>query len=119
MDFSGLHVLAVEDESMVAFMIEDMLNELGCTADFAWRVPQGVEMADRGHYDLALLDVNLAGETVRPVALKLRERGVPIVFASGYGSAAALEGFEGTPTVGKPFVIDDLRKAFSKALGKR
>src|SRR5581483_6620549 len=81
-------VLVIEDEALVAMLIEDMLNDLGVTsvgpaADLA----SAVEMARNAEFDFALLDVNLAGERSFPAADVLIERGMPFAFVTGYGAA--------------------------------
>ena len=86
----GLRVLVVEDEALVAMQLEDMLDELGCVVvDVAGTVSRGVALAADAAVALdgAILDVNLGGEKVYPVAERLAARGVPFVFCTGYGVA--------------------------------
>lgn len=72
----------------VAFMLEDMLGELGHeVVGLAMRLPQALQMAQEVELDFAILDINLAGRMSFPVAEVLASRGVPFIFASGYGSA--------------------------------
>jgi CheY-like chemotaxis protein len=98
---TGLRVLVVEDEPVVAMCLEDILEELGCvTIGPASRLAEGLELAERGALDAAILDINLFGERSTPIAEALRARGVPFVFASGYGSPP--EGF-GAAMIGKPY----------------
>ncbi len=81
-------VLLVEDEALIALMLEDMLEGMDCAITaLAPRVPLGVNLAETGDFDLALLDVNVAGENVEPVADALAARGIPYIFATGYGAA--------------------------------
>jgi CheY-like chemotaxis protein len=96
-------VLLVEDEGLVALMLEDLLEDLGCEvaaslasvrAALAW-----IEAG--GSADMALLDVNLSGEPVFPVADALSARGVPFAFATGYGEGHDPR-FKGAPLLGKP-----------------
>ncbi len=98
-----LRVLLVEDEGLVAMMLEDLLEDLGCevagslasvAAALAW-----IEAG--GAADMALLDVNLSGETVFPVAEALKARGVPFAFATGY-DADHDPRFRDAPLLGKP-----------------
>ena len=120
MPLEGLHVMVVEDESAVALVVESMLEDLGCVVEAsAWRVPQALEFAATRPLDLAVLDVNIAGEKVFPVASLLRERGVPFVFATGYGAAGLPEGFRDTPVIAKPFRPPDLEKAIDQALDRK
>jgi len=103
-------VLVVEDETMVAMLVEDMLVDLGCeVAAVAGSLAAGLQAAGEPSLDAAILDVNLNGEKSFPVAALLRERGVPFAFATGYGARGLDEPFAGTPTLQKPFTIEDLR----------
>lgn len=110
-------VLLVEDESLVLMMIEDMLFELGA-ADI--EVAMGLEQAKRvvasSAFDVAVLDVNLAGEKSYPVAEMLRQRGIPLLFATGYGSKGHDPAWQDAPTITKPFDTRDLAKAVSSLL---
>ena len=98
-------VILVEDEPLVALMMEDLLIDLGCeiAASFSSLSPALAWLAAQVRLpDGAVLDVNLGGgETVFPLALALRARGVPFVFATGYGVLPS-EGFDETPLILKP-----------------
>src|SRR5882762_9114716 len=79
-------ILVVEDELMIRMLLEDMLGELGYTvAAEAARVEEALEAAKNADFDLAILDVNLNGQPISPVADALVARGRPFVFATGYG----------------------------------
>lgn len=82
----GKRVLVVEDEFLIAMLIEEMLDDAGCVVvgPFA-RVADALTAARTETVDVALLDVNVAGEPVFPVAYQLEERGVPFLFVTGYG----------------------------------
>jgi CheY-like chemotaxis protein len=84
---SAFRVLVVEDEGLVAMMLEDLLDDMGCeVAGSLASVAQAMAWIDGGgRADAALLDVNLGGETVFPVAEALTARGVPFAFTTGYG----------------------------------
>lgn len=82
-----LHILIVEDEMLPAMLLEVALVDAGHDARKAARLPKAMELAQAEHFDAAVLDVNLAGERVFPLAALLREQGVPFMFASGYGEA--------------------------------
>src|SRR5215213_3855597 len=102
----GLRVLVVEDETMVAMMVEDLLADLGCTVvDVAGTVRRALTIVTNEDVilDGAILDINIGGEKVFPVAEALATRGVPFVFATGYGTAGLDARFLGTPTLAKPF----------------
>jgi CheY-like chemotaxis protein len=110
----GLRLLVVEDEAMVAMLIEDMLTELGCVIiDIAPSVSKAVRLVDdKGEMlDGAILDVNLGGEKVFPVADALALRGVPFLFATGYGPAGLSERYPGVTTLTKPFRVSALEQA--------
>lgn len=116
---AGLRVFAVEDESLVAMQLEDMLDELGCTViGLAMRVRRAMEMLDRGEpIDVAVLDVNIAGEKVFPVAERLEAAGVPFLFATGYGRAGLDGQWLDRPVVQKPYTIDQIAAAIAEARG--
>ena len=89
-DFSpaGLRVFIVEDEFQVLLLLEDMLAELGCfVVGVSSTVSSALDKAQTCEADAAILDVNLAGQKVYPVAERLRHRGTPIIFSTGYGLA--------------------------------
>ena len=110
-------VLLVEDESLVAMLIEDMVLELGWdVVAVAARVDQALEIARTAPIDFAILDINLQGTKSFPVAEALRARGVPFVFATGYGQAGLENDYRSTPTLQKPFHRRDLEQAISRAL---
>lgn len=116
-DFPGLRVLVVEDEAPVAMMIEDMLEEMGCEilASIA-SVSEAAAFAAQAEIDFAMLDVNVAGERVFPVAEILRERHVPFLFSTGYGTAGLPEDFSASPVLAKPFSREGLREQVALAL---
>lgn len=107
-----LKVLIVEDESLVAMLIEDLLTDLGHTVVAAvGRIDRALHFAETMEIDLAVLDVNLHGERTYPVAEKLAARGIPILFATGYGQAGLDAAWQNRPVLQKPFQPDDLRRA--------
>jgi DNA-binding response OmpR family regulator len=111
-------VLVVEDEAMVMMLIEDFLEELGHqVVARASRVGEAEELARSGDIDLAVLDLNIAGESCAPIAVILKSRGIPFIFASGYGSAAGLGDFADVILVGKPFELESFASAVSRAVG--
>jgi CheY-like chemotaxis protein len=112
----GLKVLVVEDETIVAMLLEQMLEELNCqVAGVAGQVAAATEMARSVDADVAILDMNLAGQKVDPVARALAERQVPFVFASGYGEDGLTAEWRGRPVLPKPFRLDQLREALEAA----
>jgi CheY-like chemotaxis protein len=113
---AGKRVLVVEDELMIRMLLQDMLVELGYTlAGEAGRINEALVLAKQGEFDLAILDVNLNGEPISPVADILAERGVPFVFATGYGQHGVPGPHRKTPTLQKPFQADALAQAIQAA----
>jgi CheY-like chemotaxis protein len=107
-----LRVLIVEDEMLVAMNIEDMLLELGHeVAGIASRLEPALALARDGAFDIAMLDVNLAGDRSFPVADLLIERGLPFLFATGYGPGGIDEKYRDRPVLQKPFRAADLAAA--------
>lgn len=116
--FAGKRVLVVEDEMIVAMLIEDILADMGAeVVGPASRNAQALELLAEGPVDAAVLDVNLGSETTLPTARELRARGIPFAFATGYGAAGVPAEFEGQPFLPKPFREADLREALARALG--
>jgi CheY-like chemotaxis protein len=110
-------VLVIEDEALIAMLIEDMIHDSGDEmAGSAGRLTDAVALAQGTQADVALLDINLGGALAYPVADVLRERGVPIVFTSGYGSAGLIERFQDCPILDKPFDQPSLEKAIHAIL---
>lgn len=111
-------VLVVEDESLVAMLLETMLEDMGAVViGPASTVEEGLRLVQDGQLDAALLDVNVAGTQVFPVAEALEVRGIPLVFSTGYGEGGLPENWRGRPTVQKPFTEAVIRDALMKALG--
>ena len=119
----GLRILLVEDEAMVAMLMEDMLEGLGCQRiEWVASVPAALQALAAGEFDGALLDVNLSGTMVFPVAEALTTRKLPFVFVTGYGRTAEVqERFPHAPVLKKPFDSGTLATAIKKqiALAKR
>ena len=116
---SGRRVLIVEDESLVAMLLETILSDMGCTViGPESNVGDGLRVVT-GETDLdaALLDVNVAGQEVFPIAEALKARGVPFVFSTGYGEGGLPDEWRGSPTIQKPFTEAAVRDALLKAMG--
>ena len=108
---SGRRVLVVEDEVIVGMLLEDMLGELGCeVVAISTHLNEALDLARSLDIDFALLDINLDGHQSFPVADVLRERGVPFLFATGYGAKILRPPYSDTPTLPKPFQLEDLRR---------
>lgn len=110
-----LRVLVVEDESMVAMLMEDMLADIGHEVGaVASTMDAAMEHATSGSFDVAILDVNLDGKPSYSVADVLASRGVPVVFATGYGARGHDHRFATAPVLPKPFAVDSLRTVLSQ-----
>jgi DNA-binding response OmpR family regulator len=104
-----LRVIIIEDEMMIAMLLEDMLADLGhVVVGIATRVDAAIGLARTADADLAILDVNLNGEASFPVAQALADRGLPFFFATGYGAMGLEDPFQDVPTLKKPFELKDL-----------
>ena len=111
----GLRVLVVEDEAMIMTLVEDMVTELGHrVAGLAASVEEAAGLAEGGEFDVALLDVNLQGQTVESVAATLARRGKPFVFTTGYGERVIPPEFKDRPFLPKPYHIDQLGEILSR-----
>jgi CheY-like chemotaxis protein len=110
-------ILVVEDELMIRMLLEDMLGELGYTVTAeAGRLEEALQAAKTADFDIAILDVNLDGEPVSPVADALVARGTPFVFATGYGERGLPEPYRDRPMLKKPFQMDGLKQMLQSAL---
>jgi CheY-like chemotaxis protein len=111
----GLRVLLVEDENLVALLLEDMLADLGhSVVGPVARLKKALEIAQREAIDLAVLDVNINGEESYPIADVLAARGIPFVFSTGYGKLPPQ--YRDRPTLHKPFQQHDLQRLFAEVL---
>ena len=116
---NGLRVIVVEDETLLAMLLEDMLAELGCEVLWtAHRVGKALELVAQCAPDAAVLDVNIAGDPVYPVAQALVERDIPFVFATGYGTRGLDYSWRDRPIVQKPFQMEHLSRGLLAALGR-
>lgn len=111
---SGLRILLVEDEAMIAMLVEDMLTDSGATVvGPAGGVKAALDAISAHEIDGALLDVNLGGEQSFDVADALAERSIPFIFVTGYGGQGVRERYPDAPTLQKPFVTSDLERALT------
>jgi two-component SAPR family response regulator len=106
----GVRVLVVEDDFLVALLFEDVLASAGCTVlGPVPRLAAAVAAAAQELCDVAVLDINLAGDWVYPVAAVLAERNVPFLFVTGY--CAIPPEYAGRPCIAKPFTGEQLSRA--------
>lgn len=116
---SGLRILIAEDEFLLAVQLEDDLHAVGCTTLGPYSsVAHAAQACRDAQFDLALLDVNLHGEMIYPVADDLRARAVPFVLLSGYGGSNLPERYRGVPRVAKPYDPTMLLREIRRALGR-
>src|SRR4051812_30767302 len=114
-ELGGMRVLVVGDEGLVALLLEEILDDLGCQVlASAARVAAARELVARKNVDCAILDVNVGGETVYPVAEMLAQLGVPFMFVTGYSKTGVDPAFRDHPILQKPFLSEDLRKALMR-----
>ena len=111
-------LLVVEDDVMIGMLLADMLCELGYTvAAEAASIDEALEAARKTDFDLAILDADLQGRSVSPVADALVARDIRFVFLTGYGDHG-LPAYRDRPTLNKPFQIDALKRVCKSALGQ-
>jgi CheY-like chemotaxis protein len=110
-------VLVVEDEYLIRMLVEDMLADLGyAVAAAVGTIAEASEFAVTGDFSAAILDVNLDGEEIFPVADILSKRGLPFVFVTGYGERSLPERYRDRPALQKPFQAEQLSAALGGLL---
>jgi DNA-binding response OmpR family regulator len=118
-ELQGRSVLLVEDEALVAWLIEDMLIDMGCEViGPAETLQTAMSLLKAGTPEAAVLDVNLGEETSVPIAVELAARRVPFVFATGYGADRLPAPFADRPVVPKPPERKTLKATLEAALGQ-
>ncbi len=111
-------VLVIDDDGIVAAMVEEMLVEFGYQpAGVARDLETALRLAATAEFDVALLDVNLGGRASWPIADALAARGRPFLFVSGYDAAVFADAYREAPRLEKPFRSADLREGLARALG--
>lgn len=119
-DVTGLRLLIVEDEMLIAMTIEDVLTDLGCTVvGPASSVAKALEIIKEHEIDGAILDLNLKGEQAIPVAEVLQKRGTPFFFLTGYGSTGFANNKFNAPTLAKPFDPGSLQQMIEETIAPR
>jgi DNA-binding response OmpR family regulator len=117
MALTGIRVFVVEDEALVLLELQDMLSDRGVVvAASALRLEDAVAKAAEVACDVAILDVNLAGKRIDPVARVLADRGIPFIFVSGYDHSSLSPEFRERPLVAKPYGPRELEAALARCL---
>lgn len=113
----GKRILVVEDEALIAVMVEDMLAEMGShVVGPAGTIEAALDLVRQEVLDAAVLDVNVRGERIDPVAEALLARGVPVLFATGYGEVRLASGAP-TTVIDKPYTQEKLARGLAAAMG--
>lgn len=113
----GLRILVVEDEMMVAMLMEDLLEGFGCTiVGPAASIAKALLLIAGEAIDGAMLDLNLAGHSVYPVADELARRGIPFIFVTGYGNQELPDDYNKRPRLPKPFRRLELQRLMTETL---
>jgi DNA-binding response OmpR family regulator len=111
------NVFLVEDEVMIRMMVADMLEELGYrVVAEAGEINEALKLAQTTEFDLAILDVNVNGKVISPVAEVIKSRNRPFIFATGYGSSGLPPEYRDRPALQKPFQLETLSKMIDTAL---
>lgn len=114
----GKRILVVEDEALIAVMVEDMLSDMGSeVVGPAATIEEALSLARSEPLDGAVLDVNVRGQRIDPVAEALVARGVPMLFATGYGEVR-LKGSAAPTVIDKPYTQDKLARGLQAAMGR-
>ena len=113
----GCSVFLVEDEVLIRMMVADMLEELGYRiAAEAGEIGEALKLVQSTDFDLAILDVNVNGKVITPVAEMIRVKGRPFIFATGYGSSGLPEEYRDRPALQKPFQLETLAQVIDSTL---
>ena len=114
---SGGSVFLVEDEVMIRMMVADMLEELGYhVAAEAGEINEAIRLVQCTEFDIAILDVNVNGKVITPVAELIKARTRPFIFATGYGSSGLPEQYRDRPALQKPFQLETLARVMDSTL---
>ncbi|MCA0199937.1 MAG: response regulator [Proteobacteria bacterium] len=115
---AGLDILLIEDETMVSFLIEEMLEQLGAASvRHAARLDAGLALVAAKLPALAILDVNIGGETAFPIAEKLETSGIPFVFITGYGRDGVHGRWAAHEVLQKPLTVAEFEQGLRRVIG--
>jgi CheY-like chemotaxis protein len=115
MTIRSLKIFVVEDEAVIRMMVVGTLEDLGHSiAAEAGHIGQAMALSRSTEFDLAVLDVNIVGQMIFPVADLIQERGLPFIFATGYGEPISPKRFQGRPALIKPFTSEALSAAINR-----
>lgn len=109
-------VLIVEDEKLLALMLADLLMETGHRVTHAGTLKEALALVEREHFDAAILDINIEGAEVFPLAARLRELRTPFVFASASDAARIAADFRQEPLIAKPYTIRQVQQSLAQML---
>lgn len=113
----GQRVLLVEDEMILALDLHDIVESFGCIPTNVSRISKALQLISAQAFDVAILDLNLAGEKVYPVADELGRRGIPFIFTTGYGEEGVLGPYRHNIILAKPYTRLEVQAALLKVLG--
>jgi len=116
---TGNNVLIVEDEKLLAMMLEDLLMETGHRVVHAGSLGEALSLVEHQRFDAAILDINIGGQDVFPVAARLRELQTPFVFASATDVKQIGPEFGREPLIAKPYTIDQVQQSLDRMLAAR
>jgi CheY-like chemotaxis protein len=112
-------VFLVEDEYLIRMLLEDMLADLGyAIAAAVGTIAEASDVAATAQFDVAILDVNVGGQEIYPVADILAKRGLPFVFVTGYGAGGMAEGYRDRPVLQKPFQTEQIKATLAGLLSQ-
>ena len=113
-----ISTLLVEDETLIRMMLAEIVEDQGhLITSEATNIEAAMSLAETGRFDLALLDINIAGSLITPVVHILDKRNVPIIFVSGYSNQTMPAELKGRLLVEKPFSPDTLLDAINRTIG--
>lgn len=111
----GLKILVVEDEPLVAMALEDLLIDFGCVVIGPVRdLEKAMRLIGEETIDGAILDVNLGGHQVFPLADILAQRAIPFVYVTGYGPSVLRQCNHSRPVLQKPYAVAELIRIVSQ-----